>query len=943
MKRTISWITVLFIMLVLPAAFTAAQDEQPKENPPTDQPKPLPALPTAPYVKGDAEAIQAHVDAAKKDLETVRGVVAEKKKAAAEEGLTPEEKKKREDELKSAEDAAGVMQDKVKGLEDALAAAKAGPTRAQLSARQKYDGLVALVQQVKKDLTLGQEKTENQEGVPEGEYAKTVRLAEEEQARINQLADNAKDFEFQKSRVYEKLSDLEKLDYEIRWASERFQLSVEAYDHMVNKLFAAYKSYENRAFEGLKAIDDAKEQWKLFKGSPAEKLELPGKAVPLDDLEIKNGTGSSGLGPDITALYRARLNKTPGQNRLRLRNYAGQLQDLQQEIDVREDYKERLEQDAERLKEVLAEEGDEAKPAPEEGAKPEAELETYQKLGKEIDDYKQELIDNKAELDNLAKERKTLAALVAKKQGVETEVAGLTEITEAKIKAIEAQFAPPAKEGEEGAEQPKGPEVEVEKYYQLPEVVLFSLRQQLKAENERLSNAKRDTRQVQTQLDILDRRVERLTQKNTEIETTLLPETRSQYYEEIGKTTGIRAAKVAGVLLFAWLLLFLIRKIGEPLIERVVNRADKKSSFSADEQQRARTLMTVFMTTARVVVYITAIMFAIAQFDVDYGPLLVAAGGVSLAVGFGAQTLVKDFFAGFFILLEGQFSIGDVIEVNGKTGTVENLNLRTTVLRSLDGNVHTIPNGEISSTTNMTKLWSRAIVDVGVAYEENTDDVGAVMEGVAKEMREDEAWSAKLLDAILMGVTELGDSAVTIRMLLKTRAGEQWGASREYLRRCKLKFDELGIEIPWPQTVLSYKGYADQDEKTVAQEQRKKRAQMLRYVRRMRGEMTEEEIALANMSVEERDRAETMAKREAELAKEKGKDEGASAHEVAAERKEEAAGDATLSDAEKLAKKLATQQIRKEEAEARKAEGAEAAPAENTGPEPAEEEKKPDA
>src|SRR5690606_1729131 len=123
---------------------------------------------------------------------------------------------------------------------------------------------------------------------------------------------------------------------------------------------------------------------------------------------------------------------------------------------------------------------------------------------------------------------------------------------------------------------------------------------------------------------------------------------------------------------------------------------------------------TVFMTTVRLVVYITAIMFAVAQFDVDYGPLLVAAGGISLAVGFGAQTLVKDFFAGFFILLEGQFSIGDVVEVNGKTGTVENLNLRTTVVRSLNGDVHTIPNGQIATTTNMTKLWSRTIVDIGV-------------------------------------------------------------------------------------------------------------------------------------------------------------------------------------------------------------------------------------
>jgi small conductance mechanosensitive channel len=352
------------------------------------------------------------------------------------------------------------------------------------------------------------------------------------------------------------------------------------------------------------------------------------------------------------------------------------------------------------------------------------------------------------------------------------------------------------------------------------------------------------------------------------------------------------------------------------LIERIVKRADKKKGFSADEQQRARTLMTVFMTTARVVVYITAIMFAIAQFDVDYGPLLVAAGGVSLAVGFGAQSLVKDFFSGFFILLEGQFSIGDVVEINGKTGTVENLNLRTTVLRSLTGDVHVIPNGEIAVTTNQTKLWSRMVLDIGVAYEENTDEISGIMEAVAKEMRDDDVWGKKVLEYAMMGVNELGDSAVVIRMLLKTRAGEQWGAGREYRRRLKLKFDELGVEIPWPQRVVSYKGYADMDAKERDQETRKKKAKILRYVRKSRGEMTEEEVALASMSIEERDRAETLAKREVELAKGQEEEKESASEKSAEELKEDAkAADEQMSDAERLAKKMAAEQVEKEKSE----------------------------
>lgn len=943
--RGFSWLFIIIALLAFSAAFVAAQDDPPAgdgtEEQPTPEPELLPELPKAPFVKEDVEAIQKHIDAQQKQIAATQEAVVKLKADVAEEGISEEVKASREVLLQQAEDAVKTLQTQMTPLTEALAAAKIGPTRAQLETRQRYDGLVAIAVQVKNDLTLGQEAVENVPAIPEGEYAKAVRLAEEEQARINLLADNANTFEFQKSRVFDKLSDLEKLDYELRWANERFQLSIEAYNHMAEKLFTAYKLYEARATDGLKAIDEALKLWPQIKGTPAQGLELPDKAVDPQELDKMGSTQD--LKGEIEALNDSRSSKTRSSQKLRIRAYAGALQKLQQEIDAREDYKERLEQDAERLKNVLAENNGAAEPPILEGVKPDSELEEYQKLGKLIDDYKQERKDNNVELDKLASERLVLTELVATKQKVEAEVAQLADLTQQKINAIEAQFAKPdpnAKPVDGSA--PALPKVDVQTYYLRPAAVIFSLREQLKAEQERLSNAKRDTRQVQTQLDILDRRVERLNEKNLEIDETLLPETRKQYYEEIGKTAGIRAAKVAGVLLVAWLLLFLIRKIGEPLIERVVNRADKKSDFSADEKQRARTLMTVFMTTARVVVYITAIMFAIAQFDVDYGPLLVAAGGVSLAVGFGAQTLVKDFFAGFFILLEGQFSIGDVVELNGKTGTVENLNLRTTVIRSLNGDVHTIPNGEITTTTNQTKLWSRTVVDIGVAYEENTDEVGQVMEGVAKELREDEAWNKKILDAILMGVTELGDSSVTLRMLLKTRAGEQWGASREYMRRCKLKFDELGIEIPWPQTVMSYKDYADKDEKTIAGEQRKKRAQLLRYVRKMRGEMTEEEAALASMSVEERDRAETMAKRESELAKESGKTEGQASVETAADSNSPADDDSSISDAERLAKKLATQQIRKDVAEARAEEAAKQAEDIAEEAKPADEEKKPE-
>jgi hypothetical protein len=165
-------------------------------------------------------------------------------------------------------------------------------------------------------------------------------------------------------------------------------------------------------------------------------------------------------------------------------------------------------------------------------------------------------------------------------------------------------------------------------------------------------------------------------------------------------------------------------------------------------------------------------------------------------------------------------------------------------------------------SSNQTKHWSRAVVDIGIAYEENTDDVGQVLQAVAKEMREVEPWDKKLLEYDLMGVERFEDFAVVLRTLLKTRAGEQWGVAREFRRRTKLKFDELGIEIPWPQQVQSEKWYDETDAKGIEQERRKKRAVLLRYLRRMRGEAVEDEPAAAAMSVEERDRAETIAKRD---------------------------------------------------------------------------------
>ncbi|MCL4729833.1 MAG: mechanosensitive ion channel, partial [Planctomycetes bacterium] len=372
---------------------------------------------------------------------------------------------------------------------------------------------------------------------------------------------------------------------------------------------------------------------------------------------------------------------------------------------------------------------------------------------------------------------------------------------------------------------------------------------------ERLAAARTDTRRVHTQMDVVDRRLATLAARIAEIETAMLPQTRQQYWRSLADTAARRGGRILAVFAVAWLLLWLIKRLGTPVLERAMRRNDAGDGSDAYRRQRSRTLFAVFMTTTRVIVLLLALMFALAQFDVDYGPLLVAAGGVSLALGFGAQSLVKDFFSGFFILLEGQYSIGDVIEINGKSGTVENLNLRTTVLRSVNGDVHTIPNGVITMTTNQTKIWSRAVMDVGVAYEENLDDVIALLEAVGREMQQDPVWGRRVQDIIIPGVDSFGDNSVNIRVLLKTRAGEQWGAAREYRRRLKQKFDEFGVEIPWPQRVVTSKEKTPRD----GEARRKARAALLRYARRMRGEKDADDPAL---SVEERDRAGILARAE---------------------------------------------------------------------------------
>jgi small conductance mechanosensitive channel len=186
-------------------------------------------------------------------------------------------------------------------------------------------------------------------------------------------------------------------------------------------------------------------------------------------------------------------------------------------------------------------------------------------------------------------------------------------------------------------------------------------------------------------------------------------------------------------------------------------------------------------------------------------PLLAGVGVAGLAISFGAQSLVKDIIAGFFILLENQFGVDDIVEINGAAGKVERMTLRIVMLRDLHGVLHIIPNGSITMVSNRTRGFARSVVDVGVAYKTNIDHALRVLQEVAEDFAKDPDWKGAVAQPPqVLGVDALADSAVTIRMLTETAPGRQWDVSRELRRRIKNRLDAEGIEIPFPQRTLHF-------------------------------------------------------------------------------------------------------------------------------------------
>ena len=252
------------------------------------------------------------------------------------------------------------------------------------------------------------------------------------------------------------------------------------------------------------------------------------------------------------------------------------------------------------------------------------------------------------------------------------------------------------------------------------------------------------------------------------------------------------------------LISLLIWEAAALLIDRLLQARDSEGGVVV-QSARLRTLLPLARSVTLVVVLTVATLAVLAELGVNIAPLLAGAGVVGLAVGFGAQTLVKDVITGAFILFEDSISVGDYVEVASHDGTVEALSVRTIRLRDIRGTVHTIPFSTVDSVKNYTKDFAYHVAEIGVAYRENTDDVVTLLREIGEDLRADPEYARDIIEPIeINGLDRFDDSAVVIRSRLKTQPGAQWRVKREFNRRVKIRFDEEGIEIPFPHTTIYF-------------------------------------------------------------------------------------------------------------------------------------------
>lgn len=271
--------------------------------------------------------------------------------------------------------------------------------------------------------------------------------------------------------------------------------------------------------------------------------------------------------------------------------------------------------------------------------------------------------------------------------------------------------------------------------------------------------------------------------------------------------------RVVLVVVLTGLVLSVIRRVIHRSVERAKepgpsNRlremvGDTAITVNPRKAQRVEALGAVMLSIGTVVVWSIAVMMVLGSFGLDLAPMIAGAGVLGLALGFGAQNLVRDFLSGMFMLAEDQFGIGDVIDLGEAIGVVEGMSLRTTRIRDINGSLWHVPNGEIQRVANMSQEWARTLLDVGVSYGTDIDEAAAAILGAARNLAEDEEFAENFLEEPkILGVQNLGADSVDIRVVIKTRPGVQWAMARELRRRIKYALDDAHIEIPFPQRTM---------------------------------------------------------------------------------------------------------------------------------------------
>ncbi len=253
---------------------------------------------------------------------------------------------------------------------------------------------------------------------------------------------------------------------------------------------------------------------------------------------------------------------------------------------------------------------------------------------------------------------------------------------------------------------------------------------------------------------------------------------------------------------------FIAAAIAKLLVVRIVRRLVTRGPYTVGgEEKREDTLIRVISGTLRIIIWICVALMILAEFGVDIGPLIAAVGIAGVAIGFGGQYLIRDLIAGIFFIVENQYRTGDVVCFDETCGAVEDISLRMTTLRDMDGTVHHVPHGEVQRVSNLSKLFSRVNLNVGVSYAAELEKVIAVVDRVGEELAADPVWKEKVITPpAFLRVDEFGDSALIIKILGDTQPSMQWDVTGELRKRLKIAFDKEGIDMPFPQQTVHISG-----------------------------------------------------------------------------------------------------------------------------------------